>query len=537
MRLTAPRPRDLQIGVFVFCLALAWQHRFLQDDAFISFRYARNLATGHGLVWNPGERVEGYTNFLWTLLLAVPAALGLDQPQAAFAIGLACFAGTLWTVFRLARVLGCTPVWAALVVLMLGTNFTFSSYATSGLETQLQALTIAANLLVLFRIARGEIAGRRVMIGTSLLLAAACLTRLDSVLLLAPVGLYAVSRMALRHESRAVALAWLLLPGAAIGVAWFAWKHAYYGDVLPNTFVAKLPDASAAYGLRFVAAFFLSYWLWPFALLALGGTRTLWRRRRIEPPLLLITCALWVAYIVVAGGDFMEFRMFVPILPLMMVLVAVLITAVVPWRALQLVLVAGVIASGAVAHPRYFGKTFFYKDLRIEATWRLHASLYAPDANWVGIGKALKRELTDLPGTVIATTAAGAIPYYSELTAVDMLGLTDPWVARFGIRVSHNPGHFRIARVGYLMGRHVNLVIGPPWTIPREEIREVFDRRVLRRFGLILPEREVLPANSSVIRIPIDDAYDMLAVVLIPPDGWTELVQRKGWTTYPIDSR
>ena len=74
MRLTALRPRDLQIGVFVFCLALAWQHRFLQDDAFISFRYARNLATGHGLVWNPGERVEGYTNFLWTLLMAAPAA-------------------------------------------------------------------------------------------------------------------------------------------------------------------------------------------------------------------------------------------------------------------------------------------------------------------------------------------------------------------------------------------------------------------------------------------------------------------------------
>jgi hypothetical protein len=65
----------------------------------------------------------------------------------------------------------------------------------------------------------------------------------------------------------------------------------------------------------------------------------------------------------------------------------------------------------------------------------------------------------------------------------------------------------------------------------------VFDRRALRRFGLILPEREVLPASASVIRIPIDADYHMLAVVLTPPDGWTELVQRKGWKTYRIDSR
>src|SRR5688572_25266220 len=51
--------------------AHAWAYRFLTDDAFISFRYARNLARGAGLVFNPGEApVEGYTNFLWVLLLA-----------------------------------------------------------------------------------------------------------------------------------------------------------------------------------------------------------------------------------------------------------------------------------------------------------------------------------------------------------------------------------------------------------------------------------------------------------------------------------
>ena len=53
-------------------VALAWGRRFVVDDAFISFRYAEHLAMGHGLVWNPGEHVEGYTNFLWTLLMTLP---------------------------------------------------------------------------------------------------------------------------------------------------------------------------------------------------------------------------------------------------------------------------------------------------------------------------------------------------------------------------------------------------------------------------------------------------------------------------------
>ena len=55
---------------------------WLSDDAFISWRYAQNLVAGNGLVYNPGERVEGYTNFLWTVLLALCQALGLDMEAA-----------------------------------------------------------------------------------------------------------------------------------------------------------------------------------------------------------------------------------------------------------------------------------------------------------------------------------------------------------------------------------------------------------------------------------------------------------------------
>ena len=77
MRLHGLRPMHLLLFLpFLLWLApLGWIAAFasgLNDDAFISFRYARNLLEGQGLAFNPGERVEGYTNFLWVLELAAP---------------------------------------------------------------------------------------------------------------------------------------------------------------------------------------------------------------------------------------------------------------------------------------------------------------------------------------------------------------------------------------------------------------------------------------------------------------------------------
>lgn len=89
----------LATAIFLVALLLAWTLRFIQDDAFISFRYVENLAMG--LVWNPGERIEGYTNFLWTLLMSIPMQAGWDPVQFAFLGGITFFAVTLALTYRL----------------------------------------------------------------------------------------------------------------------------------------------------------------------------------------------------------------------------------------------------------------------------------------------------------------------------------------------------------------------------------------------------------------------------------------------------
>ena len=86
------RPRMLLFGLVAVLVFLALLNRFIQDDAFISFQYARNLVEGNGLTFNPGERVEGYTNFLWTLLISAGVAIGAEPILWSYVLGL-CFFG------------------------------------------------------------------------------------------------------------------------------------------------------------------------------------------------------------------------------------------------------------------------------------------------------------------------------------------------------------------------------------------------------------------------------------------------------------
>src|SRR5204863_10164001 len=74
---------------------------FVNDDAYISFRYARNLAEHGQLVFNVGERVEGFTNFLWTVLLAGGIKLGLSPVLTSRSSGIAFGVGTLAVAVRL----------------------------------------------------------------------------------------------------------------------------------------------------------------------------------------------------------------------------------------------------------------------------------------------------------------------------------------------------------------------------------------------------------------------------------------------------
>lgn len=521
-------------------LGVAYWNRFVQDDAFISFRYAQHLVEGHGLVWNIGENppVEGYTNFLWVLLIAVGMLFGLSPDTWSMVLGAAAAVGTLLVTYRLARRYTGSAGIALLVVFLLGTNYTFSAYVTGGLETQLQAFLVVLSFDFASRLRDDERQQslRRVMM-FSLLVAAAVVTRMDSVLLSGVAWLW-VADGAWRDRSRRVALlAGLVIPGLLVALAWFGFKLMYYGEILPNTVYVKVTEVtpeSLTNGLRYVWTFFSRYGGVVPALLALVYLRRLMTRRLHA--LLVVASFLWVGYLIKVEGGFMEYRLMVPIMPLLAVLLAQLLHVMgsVRWN----VAIASALVLSSTAHAMtYWGREHI--ESIDELKW--HVIGLGADFGWKFVGQALRQDFGGVnPPPVIATTAAGAIPYFSGMPTVDMLGLNDRWVARHGQHIDALPGHSRYATLEYMLAQGVSLVVGHPKILPIDSERHYSAREMFQTTYFHGPfDMSALPGDVRVIELPIAPKhiapkYKVAVLYLQSNPAIDQAIRERGLTVYTV---
>ncbi len=226
------------LALLAWLTSVAW---FLTDDAFISFRYVRNLLEGHGLVFNPGEYVEGYTNFLWILeLVALWGLFGLRPEQAAPWLSVAYTVGTLaalwwWIARSPSRHDRSFVAWMALGLLCSSATF---AVWTSGGGLETRQFTCFIVVAVVCLAVHGS--NRWGLLAASLSLAAAALTRPEGLLLAACCfGWFAAQRIIVDRKLDWRAGITLVAPFAVLVTAHFLFRYGYYGDFLPNTYYAK----------------------------------------------------------------------------------------------------------------------------------------------------------------------------------------------------------------------------------------------------------------------------------------------------------
>ena len=298
------------LALFGGLVEISW---FLTDDAFISFRYVRNLVEGHGLVFNRGERVEGYSNFLWVLeLAALQAAFGLRPEHAApwlsAAFTAATLAAMLWQVARLPSLPHRGLVgWMALGLVC--SSATFAVWTSGGgLETRQFSffVVLAVAGLSLYR------DRRHALLAVSLSLAAAALTRPEGPLFAACCfAWYAVQRRVDtgRWRGEWPAVVCLVAPCVVLVAGHYLFRYAWYGEWLPNTYYAKHVRPWYEMGWIYLrsAALETGLYLWlPLAMMALWKE---WRKRRCLTYALPLSCiVLHMAYISRIGGDHFEYR-------------------------------------------------------------------------------------------------------------------------------------------------------------------------------------------------------------------------------------
>jgi hypothetical protein len=445
------------------------------DDVFISFRYADNLARGHGLVFNLDERVEGYSNFLWTVFLALPVWLGVDRYELgmlwfAKVVGALLGIATLFVVSRTAA-LGKSPrkrLSAPLAALYLATSAPFLLWNVGGLETPLVTLLLALSVFLHLREDRALSSDPQApsIPWSYALLCLAALTRPEPAALIVPLAALRIVRRVRRVPGARTLLGearWLAL--FAVPYALFlAFRYAYYGELLPNTYYAKMyldhrvTFRGASYLERAVTDLNL---LWLAVACAVPIALSRWVSYRAVVALVLLAAQLGI--VVREGGDWMPaYRLLAPMLPLVALLVveawdasgALALTRLVPrgevpawiarpswvqaWKArlerleqqrwaVPLTRGARVLARVALVVGIALGSLGSFEEVRVRGFVSGLSGVKMDAFHHFEIARWMRREIRE-PG-LLALGEAGVVPYYTGLPVLDLFGLTDKHIA------------------------------------------------------------------------------------------------------------
>lgn len=472
MPMTLPRslPRWLALGgACALLVGHALYFDFVNDDAFISFRYADNLVRHGELVFNLGERVEGYTNFLWTLLMAGVMFLGLDPVPWSKALGIACALGTFFVLARfLGRTEGQRSAWDALPAWLLAAAPAYACWSTGGLEAQLFTLTMTAGWTawLLERQRSEEQPSNAGMPWSGVWFALAAMTRPEGMLVFGLTGLLRLGELVLerRLPNRTD---WLWGIGfVALFGPYYAWRWWYYGWPFPNTYYVKTgADSFWAPGLRYFWSWVVIHHVWIVPALAIARRHLPDRREgRLLALTGLYTLVLSV-HVIRVGGDFMALhRFFVPLMPGLAVVAALgLRTIVERLRAagtsrLRLALGATLAVAALGVHVAQVDRDAMKvgSDRGVDSIgWlKMFAGQTAAIGKWLGENAPADASL--------ATTAAGIIPYYSRLYTLDVLGLNDEWIAHHVKPHGNRPGHTKSAPLQYILDKDIDYLIYHP---------------------------------------------------------------------------
>lgn len=487
------------VSVCLLQVVAGYSHRDLcanalgADDAFISYRYAQNLMEGNGLVFNPGQRVEGYSNFLYVLMVA-PAFLFLGGSSIYFYSSLLNILAIVVTFHLFYNyMMSVAPKQSFLAGLLFCLYPSFWVWTASGMETAVVLLLQIAFIVTVARCStdHGEDRNQRFALILSVLLV---LIRADGFIL----PFIAIIYFVIKRQYKIAGVF-----GAVLGLTLICiliLRYFYYHDLLPNTVYAKVSGpliARVSYSLQLLLVLGTLAGLMPFLYLVILNSGIELKsvsknldalRESISFENLFIL--IWIAYWIFIGGDVYYERFLLIVVPIGIIALAKIINAfdipgAMPFISILIIIMY---ASIVLSDPR-----FSYSLVKYDC--------------WQELGEYLAE---NHPGEVVATGAAGKIPYYSGLASIDMYGLNDKYIAKQQAS-TFVAGHSKFAP-DYVFAQKPGLITG--WLVGSNldagMTSEVYEKNGYRLTYLVFM-RPNLGSNDPIINVTGLDFEDIQA--------------------------
>lgn len=440
----------LSIAFIVICM----NNKFIQDDAYISFRYVENFVSGNGLVFNIGERVEGYTNLLWVLVLSIPAFLKMNIQN---------ISQILSVLFGVVVLILTTLVSSEIKIknnseshkkskisvsnsevkyfdlipaVMLAFTASFIFWSVSGMETTMFITFCLLGIFFYFRSTQSGIIDYRF----SMFIFLATLTRPEGMYFFGLIMLHKLFFTFREKKSDTLKVFFSKQNLFAYSVyvipliLYFLIRYMYYGYLFPNTYYAKTGFSSAYLnsGIEYFTKFLTSYLLYGIVLVL---PFYLFKRKEnlFEVSLLYLLILSFIVYVISVGGDVLkQGRFFLPVLPLIYILFAKFLTELY-YNFKNKPNLSGfafpfAVAVTAVICIYYYSSQKENLDRDIQSENGLVDKMKIAGSWYKSKQQQLGRPLN------LAATTIGSVSYFAgnQVNVIDLLGLTDKEVA-------HNP--------------------------------------------------------------------------------------------------
>jgi hypothetical protein len=396
------------------------------DDTYIYLVYIKNFLQGNGLTYN-GMKVQGFTSVLWMALVALASMIPNALPTVADKLSMVTGLFVIVMTYVIGRRLGLKRWQALMPPVLLAATWDFAFYMGNGLET---VLFMGMVLVTIGYLIDRPAAQALRSFSLPLVLCATILTRPEGAIVVAiVVGFLGWRSRRLAPVLRCLSLTAVLLLVGLVPL------QLYYGDWLPNTYYAKAGAgmSNLGQGAMYLLNFFDAAVL-PFAILIFFAVSRRGSLGNHAAPLITII-VVWIVHMTVQGGDnLVGARAFLPIMPIVYILITMGLRNVRTRTAIAIVVFIVAYHTINCNFGWVRGSSWDSAIKGQSDAWR---EMYEIRRD---VGLKLKEMLP--PESVIVVSAAGTVPYYSELPTIDALGLNNAHIARRGKRDRSLPfGH------------------------------------------------------------------------------------------------